>query len=415
MKVLLINPNRYKSPPVPPIGLEYLAASLDEKGHAVEIVDLCFSEDPYKDMDDAIASFRPDAVGITLRNVDTVLYHTNEFFLDDIKDIVQRIKVKHGVKTIIGGTGVSSHPRGILEYLNADYAIAGPAEHTVHEVLDAIHGNGTNRTVYRGIYSGRVSCPRRSSRIDYKKYFASGGVAGFETHKGCSSSCVYCLEANRRVSFKPVEDVIREIKLLVDSGYDHFHLCDSEFNEDLEYSTEFCSSLKKAGFGIRWAVYMKPMNFSRTLFKLLRDTGVYLITLTVDSWKKCDLYWADYEKFIFGAKANGIKVAVDFLTGFPYEAGENLIEYFDVLRRPLPDSVGVNTYIRLYRSLQITDIILKDEALRTQLLGHTDDRTFIKPVFFNHIDTEKLGELIGGDPLLRIEGLEKGVNYGRVK
>jgi hypothetical protein len=415
MKVLLINPNRYKSPPVPPIGLEYLAASLEEKKHAVEIVDLCFSDDPFKDVDAAVSSFRPDAAGITLRNVDTVLYHTNEFFLDDIKDIVTRIKVNHGLTTVLGGTGVSSHPEGILEYLNADYAIAGPAEHTIHDLLDSIHDNGASRKVYRGIYSGKVSCPRMSSRIDYRKYFTSGGVAGFETHKGCSSSCVYCLEANKRVSFKPIVDVIREIKSLVDSGYDHFHLCDSEFNEDLEYSTEFCSSLKKAGLGIKWAVYMKPMNFSRTLFKMLRESGVYLITLTVDSWKKCDLYWTDYEKFIFGAKASGIKVAVDFLTGFPHETGENLIEYFDTLRRPLPDSVGVNTYIRLYKSLQITNIIMKDAALRSHLLGNTDDRTLIKPVFYNHIDTDKLGELIGGDPLFRIEGLEKGVNYGRIR
>ena len=32
MRVLLINPNRYSNPPVPPIGLEYLSASLIEQG-----------------------------------------------------------------------------------------------------------------------------------------------------------------------------------------------------------------------------------------------------------------------------------------------------------------------------------------------------------------------------------------------
>jgi len=44
MKVLLINPNRYQSPPVPPLGLEYIAGSLEEKGHHAEVLDLCFSE-----------------------------------------------------------------------------------------------------------------------------------------------------------------------------------------------------------------------------------------------------------------------------------------------------------------------------------------------------------------------------------
>jgi radical SAM superfamily enzyme YgiQ (UPF0313 family) len=220
------------------------------------------------------------------------------------------------------------------------------------------------------------------------------------------SSCVYCLEANTGISFKAVEGIVNEIKSFVDIGYNHYHLCDSEFNENLEYSIELCSALKKSGLDIRWALYMKPANFSRTLFKLLKDAGVYLITLTVDSWKKCPVYWSDYEKFIFGAKAHGIKVAVDFLTGFPYETDENLREYFDILRRPLPDGIGVNTYIRLYKALQITDIILKDSKLKRHLSGNIDDISFIRPVFYNHINTQAWST-DRRRPLFRIEGLKK--------
>ncbi len=150
------------------------------------------------------------------------------------------------------------------------------------------------------------------------------------------------------MSFKNPVDVIEEVRSFVDRGFSHFHLCDSEFNESLEYSVDFCTALKKENLGMRWAVYMKPVNFSRKLFQLMKDTGVYLITLSVDSWKKCDLYWTDIEKFIFGAKSCGIRVAVDFLTGFPYETEADVREYLDTLRRPLPDSIGVNTYIRLF-------------------------------------------------------------------
>jgi tRNA A37 methylthiotransferase MiaB len=414
LKVLLVNPNRYKSPPVPPIGLEYLATSLEEKGHKTKMLDLCFAGDLLKDVDASVMSFKPDLAGITVRNVDSVLYHTNEFFLDGIKDIVNHMRSAHGLKVIIGGTGVSSNPIGVLEYLDADYVVAGPGEETIHEVLDAL-GNRDSEKIFRGKYTGGLLCRRRPSQIDYKNYCESGGVIGFETHKGCSSSCVFCLEANKPVCFKNAGDVIEEIKSFVDAGHDHFHLCDSEFNESLEYSIEFCSALRKAGVDIRWAVYMKPANFNRALFKLLKDTGVYLITLSVDSWKKCPLYWLDYEKFIFGANSSGIKVAVDFLTGFPRETEDNLREHFDILRRPLPDSVGVNTYIRLYKTLQITDIILRDSDLRVHLLGDMEDKSFLKPIFYNHIDTDKLRQLIDGDPLFRVEGVEKGVNYGRIK
>jgi hypothetical protein len=412
MNVLLVNPNRYKSPPVPPIGLEYLAASLESKGHRVEIADLCFSESPLKDVDRAILSFSPDVVGVTVRNVDSVLFHTNEFFLDGIREIVHHIKNTYGLKVIIGGAGVSTNPEGILEYLAADFAIAGPAENTIHEVLGTLPDPEANK-IYYGRYTGASSL-HRACRTDYRKYYENGGVAGFETHKGCSSSCAYCLEANSRVMFKNPSDVIAEIKGFVDQGLTHFHLCDSEFNESLEYSIDFCTALKREGIDMKWAVYMKPANFNRKLFRLLKDTGVYLITLSVDSWKKCPLYWTDIERFIFGAKSCGIKVAVDFLTGFPYEGREEIFQYLETLRRPLPDSVGINTYIRLYKSLQITRTIFSDIKLRAHLIGAGDNTTMVKPVFYNHIGEETFEQFIGEDSIFRIEGTEKGVNYGRV-
>src|SRR5512139_2283103 len=138
MRVLLINPNRYQYPPVPPIGLEHVAGTIEESGHKTEILDLCFSDAPYEDIDKAVVEFKPDIVGITVRNVDTVLYQTNEFFLDDIRDIVSHIRQLYGLKVIVGGTGVATDPEGVLEYLGADYAVSGPAEGAVNELLDDI-------------------------------------------------------------------------------------------------------------------------------------------------------------------------------------------------------------------------------------------------------------------------------------
>ena len=283
MKVLLINPNRYKSPPVPPLGLEYIAGSLEEKGHGVELLDLCFSGNIREEIDRSIRSFGPDIAGITVRNVDSVLFHTNEFFLEGIRDIVKHIKSGYGLKTIIGGAGVSVNPQGVLEYLNADFAVAGPAENTVHEILERLD-RPDNKKIYYGQYPGRSSYCGRKLLSDYGEYLKKGGLAGFETHKGCSSSCVYCIEANSKVSFKEPSDVIGEIKRLIERGCSHFHLCDSEFNESLEYSLDFCTALKNERLDIRWAVYMKPANFSRKLFQLMKDTGA--VTLAEDTVKQ---------------------------------------------------------------------------------------------------------------------------------
>jgi tRNA A37 methylthiotransferase MiaB len=414
MKVLLVNPNRYKSPPVPPIGLEHICASLEKDGHEVMAVDLCFSEKPTEELDAAVHSFRPDIAGVTVRNVDTVLFEANEFFLDWIKEIVDRLKRKWRLAVIIGGTGVSANPEGILEYLCADYAISGPGEDAIVELLKKIDSCERPSKILSRKYRYEISCPRKFSGVDYGRYYGQGGVAGFETHKGCGSSCVYCLEANTHVSFKPVAEVLSEIRGLVEAGYGRFHLCDPEFNEDLDYCLEFCSALRNASLGIDWALYMKPANYNKKLFRLMKECGVSLITLTVDSWKKCPLYYSDIEKIIFSAKSAGLKIVVDFLAGFPYETEDALLFYLDMFRRLQPDSVGINTHIRLYKTLQITDIIMKDDELRKDLRGHIEDRTFIKPVFYSRVDIGRLKELIRNEKIFRIEGIERGVNYQRV-
>ena len=414
MNVLLVNPNTYKAPPVPPIGLEYISCSLEQQGHRVEILDLCFSKNPIGDIDSSCMSFRPDVVGMTVRNVDTVLYHTNEFFLDEIKTFIEHIQSKLGLQVIVGGTGILTNPSGVLEYLNADFAVIGPGENALHELMHAIQTQSVKGKLLHGSFSSEISCLRSPGNIDYKKYCDQGGIAGFRTHNGCSSSCAYCIEANAKISFKKIESVIAEIKSFVDRGYNHFHLCDSEFNESLDYSVEFCRALKNSGLQMQWAVYMKPSDFSRNLLKLMKDTGVYIITLTVDTWKKCAAYWTDIEKFVFTAKPMGIKIAIDFLTGFPHEKEEEMIEALNTLRRIQPNSISVNTYIRLYKTLPITKIIENDPSLQKFLLGNTEDNTYIKPVFYNQVTTERLKEIIGDDPLFRIEGLEKGVNYLRV-
>ncbi|MBI5640685.1 MAG: cobalamin B12-binding domain-containing protein [Nitrospirae bacterium] len=414
MKLLLINPNRYRKPPVPPIGLEYVAGFLEAEGHKTEVLDLCFSEKPLDDIDRAARSFLPEAVGITVRNIDSVLYQANEFYLDEIRGFIEYIKTTFDLEVIIGGAAISANPEGVLEYLNADYAISGPAEDVISEVINDIQNNNRSRRIYRRKYGYEISCPRKMAIKDYRIYADHGGIAGFETHKGCGSSCIYCIEADTPVAFRRPREVIDEIRQLVNSGFSRFHLCDAEFNEDIDYCLDFCAELRGSGMEIDWSAYMKPSQYNKKLVRVLKDTGLSLITLTVDSWKKCPLYWSDIERLIFSAKSCGIKVLVDFLTGFPYEEEDTLLWYLDMFRRLQPDGVSINTYIRLYKSTRITELILNDSRLKKYLIGNTGELSMIMPVFYNQINPDRLSELIKGDRLFRVEGSDKTVSYNRV-
>jgi len=161
-------------------------------------------------------------------------------------------------------------------------------------------------------------------------------LGGFETHKGCSSSCVYCLESNMPVSFKRLK-TYREIKSLADVGVIIPSLW-LWFNENNEYASDFCSALKKSGpasGGL--STWSRPISANRSS-DYWKTVALTLLPYCRFMEEMSSLL-EDYEN-LFWCKSYGIRTAVDFLTGFPYETEDNLMEYFDTLRRRFRTALG---------------------------------------------------------------------------
>jgi hypothetical protein len=407
--VLFINPNRYRHPPVAPLGVEYLMHALTVHDIPSRVVDLCFSEDPEEDITRACAECQPSAVCVTVRNVDSVLYPDTEFFLPEIRRHIALIRRLTRAPVIIGGAGIGADPEGIHEYLGGDIAITGPAEGTLPRLIGEGNLDLCRGRIIRGQALERFR-PDRARYLDYAPYAADGGVAGFETHKGCSSACVYCTERHTRTFFRQADDVISELRSLVGEGHEHLHLCDSEFNEDLDYSLTFLKNLREADMGIRWALYLKPGSDSPEMFRLLRATGAYLVTLTVDTFRKGDTYWEDVARMIHLGREHGIRVSIDLLTGFPYEDEDTLWRTVDFFREAQPDEVVTNVFIRLYRNLPVTALVRADESLKRHVMG-SGGETGLAPVFYNHVEKERLKALLAGDGRFRVAGEERVANY----
>lgn len=123
MKVLLISANRERDPyPVFPIGLACLAGPLAAAGHLLTALDLCFEPDPHLAISSALAEYQPDAVVISLRNLDNVTWPGSRSYLDGVRDIVALCHAR--AVTIIGGSGFSLMPVEILAAVGADYGVA---------------------------------------------------------------------------------------------------------------------------------------------------------------------------------------------------------------------------------------------------------------------------------------------------
>jgi len=87
----LINTNRMV-PAIGPLGLDYVAGSAKQAGLNVEVLDLCFEDDPVASMNRYFRDRSPELVGLTFRNVDDCFWPSADWFVPGLKDTVETIR-----------------------------------------------------------------------------------------------------------------------------------------------------------------------------------------------------------------------------------------------------------------------------------------------------------------------------------
>jgi radical SAM superfamily enzyme YgiQ (UPF0313 family) len=416
LRVALINLNRYLEPPVIPLGVEYVAHYLEREGHEVKVIDLAFAADPETALAEGLRSSSPEVVGFSLRNVDSSLYHDNIFFLDEAAKLISACRRMCGARVVAGGSAFLAGPREVADYIGCDFVVYGPGEKALPALLRYLEqGVSPPRLLGGWSYSfDRDEVPARGRWVDYTPYLKQRGVAGFVTQTGCQAACSFCVEANLPWRPRSPHAVVEELADLREKGCGEFHLCDCEFNQDLDTAKELLKRIAQADLGISWSLYMKPLPHDERLFRLLAETGVSSLTLSVDSRSLFeDAYGLmDLQSAIVLAQREGIGVAVDLLVGFPGESLEELRDVFDFFREVRPKTVGVSAWLRVFKYTGLG----VDLRTRRPVTGvvEGDDPDYVRPVYYSWMSLEDCRELIDGDPLFRIEGLERRSNYERL-
>jgi radical SAM superfamily enzyme YgiQ (UPF0313 family) len=401
-----------------PIGLEYLAGAVIKAGHEVDLIDLCFSDNPEEDLHRAIQTLKPDITGISIRQVDTALYRGNRFFLPEIRNYVQVCK-DYGFPVVLGGSGFSIMPDKILKYTGAQYGICGPGEQMLVELLDQLQQGTLSDTIslldgYRALTADHPAV-YRADIVDPSPYIENEGVFGFRTQHGCSENCFFCVEAGTPLSHCTPEAVAWEIKQLVDRGATQFHLCDAEFNDSVSHCIGVCRAIMETTGPVPWTPYMKPEPITGELFRLLAGSGVTMITLSINTLQYGQDHFTRLEPFFLLAQEHGIKVMVDLSVGYPDEspaATARMLDFLDGL--PL-HSVGVNSYFRVYPGTPLYKRICATPGLQDRLLPGFPADDFLAPVFFCQISEQELRQLIAGRQKFRIEGFDMATNYQRME
>jgi radical SAM superfamily enzyme YgiQ (UPF0313 family) len=447
--ILLVNPNRMR-PPIGPLGLDYVAASLRDHGFDPVLCDLTFAQDWASELNRAINASKPAAIGVTVRNIDDTYLAGQDFILSRTTDMIRHAKTAAGVPVILGGVGFSTAPREILDYTDADYGIFGDGEGAFEALLACLSENepvdsvpgavyhredgtiGLTPPVLQNLY-GVPASPRRF--VDNPRYFSEGGQAGVETKRGCDHHCIYCVEPHakgNRIRLRPPGTVAREFADLLEQGIDVIHLCDSEFNLPPEHARAVCGALRERRLAseIRWYTYASPVPFDDYLAKLMAQAGCVGINFGVDhsvssmlSGLRRDHRPEDLKHAVTACKSAGVTVMLDMLLGGPGETKDTIREAVDFLRDIEPDCVGLSSGIRIFPHTTLSRIVKSQGPMEDNpnLLGaKTRNENLLLPVYY--VD-EGIGEdileyvwsLVGEDDLFLVpnphDALERNYNY----
>lgn len=405
----MVNSNRYKLPvPSIPFGLCYVAAALENAGHDVHVLDLCFSKNPGRDISEAVSKFQPDIIGISIRNIDTAAEYNNLFHLDRVKDdIIIPIKKIFQGPIVIGGPAVGIAGAEMLSFLDLEFAVCGDGEAAMVEFADRLKNNlplddlggliiRKNGKITRENPPHRVAdidslpFPRQHHFIDLKHYRKLRTPIQIQTKRGCELKCAYCTYntvEGHKYRLRDPRKIADEIEMIVkETGIDHFEFSDSTFNIPLDHAKAVLRAINAKKLDLNLQIMgLNPGAVDEELISLMKESNFKEIQVGVEScsdivleclqknFRKTDILKAG--EII---RKSGIPVMWHIMTGAPVETEETLKETFDtILGIASPwDIVVVMNAIRAYKGSQITALMQKENP------GCNKDN-FLRPLFYS--------------------------------
>jgi radical SAM superfamily enzyme YgiQ (UPF0313 family) len=415
MKVLLISPNREHLPdPAFPLGLAYIASALMRHGHEVRVLDLCFAGDPEHSIAADIAGFRPEVIGISLRNIDDVAWPKKHSYLRDYQSAIRAVRRHTSVPIVLGGSGFTIMPREFMKALGADYGIVGEGEKAFLELLEKITSLSPSlvrrEDDLRKTYDQNILLPSQggieggigpivSSRarikdldrttpdrglFDCDSYYRFGGMLNIQTKRGCPFRCIYCTYPKvegKKVRMRDPVAVADELEDVMErSGARHFFIVDSIFNYPVAHATAVCDEIIRRNIDIRWSCYANPAYMTGKLADAMVRAGCTGVEFGTDSLEDTVLgklgksfTYSKARKASDICKTSGLKHCHFVFAGAPGDTDATVRITLERLEELQPDAAVIMAGIRIFPGTDLADMARQD-------LGIADPG--LEPVFY---------------------------------
>jgi len=387
MKILLLSVNRERMPyPVFPLGLAYIASALREDGHKLRIVDLCFCDNVEEELRYELLRWRPDLIGLSLRNLDNLTYPTSISYLREAEEVIGLCRRYSGAKVVIGGSGFSLAPRELLRVLDVDFGVVGEGENPIRSLVRCVEGQVPVDGI-PGVMAGEglpeavpamdrvesIGFPHRDL-LDNRRYLRHGGMGNIQTKRGCPFSCIYCtypLLDGSSVRTRHSDDVLHELRALREyHGVDYVYFVDDIFNFPRDHALGLCRSMVEQGIGMKWTAFVNPGYVDEELIGAMKEAGCMGIEFGSDSGAPAMLRRLgksfsvdDISRASEMCRRVEIPFAHYLLLGGPGEDEGTLEETASLMDELKPTAVIVMVGIRIYSGTALERISLSEGVI----------------------------------------------------
>jgi len=348
LKILLVNPPMVRRlvEPLPPLGIAYLAAALEERDIGVTLVDMDILNLSYEEYGSMVARENPDVVGITGM--------TQQFC--NGKNVAQITKQElPDCFVMMGGPHVTFYaPETLQECREVDAVVRGEGEVTITEVIQYLEGERDASTIegitYRdgnNILSTRdrayledvdsLSLPARHL-LPMEKYSERGSLI---TSRGCPGLCSFCssfrlLGATFRG--RSVERVIDELEYELMEKYHctTFFFIDDTFTFYPKRTRLICEEILGRGLTVEWGCNTRVDKVSDELLQLMSKAGCTKVCFGLESIHPGTLSMLgknitplQVREAVTSAHNHNIDVNLAFMLGLPGETPQMIKETID--------------------------------------------------------------------------------------
>ncbi len=328
-----------------PLGIGYLASYMRQFGYSVKIFQPTADELYNEELKEIITSFDPSLAGISIM---TPSYPRAV----EICNLIKLLNKK--IVTVFGGHHVSAIGKEVLyQSSNTDFAVMGEGEVTLHELVQSLESARSHYTEIKGLVwrdtEGNIhtnesrelisdidSLPfpardlvdtdkfRLHSYIDFGKKSTT-----MITTRGCPYKCAFCsswLTMGTRYRFRSVENIMQEVKELVNEGIDHIVFEDDTMALKRDRIMSICEEFMKMPNRPTWYCLTRVDTMDYELAKKFKAAGCKMVNFGIESGspevlkmigKKISLDKA--VEAIKACKKAGLRTQCTFIVGFPID------------------------------------------------------------------------------------------------